>query len=40
MKSHFALPENFADHIDEDECEITKASDSELWESINQFITL
>ena len=32
MRSDFALPKNFADRNDEDECDVTEASDSELWE--------
>ena len=32
-KSDFALPKNF-DQNDEDECEVTEASDRELWEEI------
>ena len=34
MKSDFFLPENFADQNDEDECDVTEASDSELWEDV------
>ena len=34
MRSDFALPENFPDQSDEDECDVTEASDSELWEDV------
>ena len=34
MRSDFALPENFADRNDEDECDVTEASGSGLWEDV------
>ena len=34
MRRNFALLENFADRNDEDECDVTEASDSELWEDV------
>ena len=34
MRIDFALPENFADQNDEDECDVTKASDSEISEDV------
>ena len=30
MRSDFVMPENFADQNDEDECDVTEASESEL----------
>ena len=30
----FALPETFSDQNDEDDCDVTEASDSELWEDV------
>ena len=32
IRNDFALPENFADQNDEDNCNVTEATDSELWE--------
>ena len=44
MRTDFALPENFADENDEDKCDVTEASDSELWEDVitakDGFITI
>ena len=34
MSSDFALPKNFADQNDEDECDVTEAFDSELLEDV------
>ena len=32
MRSDFALPKNFANQNDEDECVVTETSATELWE--------
>ena len=34
MRSGFVLPQNFADQNHEDECDVTEASDSELFEDV------
>ena len=34
MRSDFALPENFPDQHGKDECDVTQASYSELWEDV------
>ena len=34
MRSDFALSENFSDQNDEDECDVTAACESELWEDV------
>ena len=34
MRSNFALAESFSDQNDEDECDLTETSGSELWEDV------
>ena len=34
MKSDFARPKNFLYQNDEDGCDVTEASDSELWKDV------
>ena len=34
MRSNFALPENFSDQNDENECDVAEAPKSEFWEDV------
>ena len=34
IRSDFALPKIFADQNDENECDVTEVSNSELWEAV------